>query len=733
MDALPPTPTGSRSDAQRSSTTDAGCARAPGVVPANNATPAGAVDTIDLVSPAPLAPTEINLVSPTDDERMAVRSPVPPTATLAPLSLLVVQAADILAAANESHATNPAHAETPVPLPTLTTPPPATPDQPVHIHPAQAPDFDMLNPEAPAGPVPPESPSPTPPADDEFPPLPSPGAEVMDESTAAQRRAAKGKARARTPVPTPPPAPSPTLPVGESAFLSPIHVDEQSLVNISAIAPLVDANLGGFFENGARPDPHYTAEITQALAASLPDRAELPTLIVATEEVEIAAAIAASRLPDRDTQGASTSRRPESSSGSPPKRPRLDPIDTSSARVTRASAAAAVRAAAAIAGLTGPAPPAPAIVQPAAPPTGVAPGAPAAPPAGAAHVAPAAGAAPIAPVAPAVPVVPAGPPPVYITADRNPPRAYYTPTDTLPHSTADSDIILDNVDPASTALWAGAANTLLAFVGGGSTDPVAEALAGAELVSNAVNLPPSTVRMGAANSANPRLPSPNAFGITGVPPALGAELIRLGVLCTFSITLFIFALNPPRSGFLGIVEGLTFENTAGGAQEAANAITGALSTNTDFIRLVMTHRDALPANFSTQQVLAAVLGSISVVPLELTSPRGPRVVWRVYMRVTTNSVDGYNAIRGAFRQVVFVTAFNNTGCVREDMSCRICRSIDHPTPLCPFPNAPGWMGPTPTSLPPPPTGVNVRGRGRGNSRGRNLPRGARGGRGGRGF
>ncbi|KAJ7449985.1 hypothetical protein B0H11DRAFT_2201984 [Mycena galericulata] len=454
--------TESRSDAQRSSTTDFGRARATETVP-DNATPAGAGETIDLVSPAPSAQTAIKVVSPTDDEG-------------------------------------------------------------------------------------------------------------MDETTAAQRCAAKSKARARTPVSIPPPALSPTLLMDESALLSLIGFDE--------IEPLADANLGGFFENGARPDPCYT------------------------------------------TQGASTSRRPEGSSWSPPMCPRLDPV------------------------------------------------------------------------------VPARPSRVYITADRNPPRVYYTPTDTLPQSTVDPDIILDNVDPACITLWANAPHTLLAFVAGGSTDPVAEALAGADLVSKALNLPPGTVRMGAANSANPRLPAPNAFGITGVPPDLGVELVRRGVLCTPRITLFIFPLNSPRSGFLGIVEGLTFENTASGAKEAANAITGALSTNTDFVRLVMSHRDALPANFSShQEVLAAVLGSVSVVPLELACSL--RVVWRVYMRVTTKSADGYNAIRRAFRQAVFVTAFNNTGRVREDMSCRICRAIDHPTPLCPFPDAPGWMGPTPTSLPPP--------------------------------
>ncbi|KAJ7457917.1 hypothetical protein B0H11DRAFT_202925 [Mycena galericulata] len=141
-------------------------------------------------------------------------------------------------------------------------------------------------------------------------------------------------------------------------------------------------------------------------------------------------------------------------------------------------------------------------------------------------------------------------------------------------------------------------------------------------------------------------------------------------------------LSPPPPAF----ERLTFENTPGGAQEAATAITAALRVNTDFGRLVMSYCDALPSTFST---LDDVLDSVSVAPLELPAPR---VVWRVYMRVTTHIADGYNAIRRAFRDVVFVMPFNNTGYVRGVMSCRICRAIDHPTLLCPFPDTPGWMG-----------------------------------------
>jgi hypothetical protein len=191
-------------------------------------------------------------------------------------------------------------------------------------------------------------------------------------------------------------------------------------------------------------------------------------------------------------------------------------------------------------------------------------------------------------------------------------------------------------------------------------------------------------------------------------------LVRISVASTTPITLFFSTLHPLLSGFQGIVEGFTFTNTPASAQEAVNAVVHGLSTNTAFIQLLMSHRDALPVHWDIQ-LLHAVLGSVTVVPLELASPRDPHIVWRVFMMVTTNNITFYNAIHAAFARVVFITAFNNTGRACADMSCRICPSIDHPSTLCPFPEIEGWMGATPTTLPAAPNTARGQG-GRGGRR-----------------
>ncbi|KAJ6449269.1 hypothetical protein C8R45DRAFT_146720 [Mycena sanguinolenta] len=329
-------------------------------------------------------------------------------------------------------------------------------------------------------------------------------------------------------------------------------------------------------------------------------------------------------------------------------------------------------------------------------------------------------------------------PVVHPTADGNAPRIHITPGP-FPNVTGrNRETLTFNTDPKQIGVWDSDPTTLVAMVSGGSTDRVADAQSIARLAEGVLNLPDGHVRAGAAHAANPQLPPPNLFGINGVPAGLGVFLIEQHVLSTTGLTTFITTLDPPLEGFMGTVEGLTYPNTAAGAQEAAAAVVDTMSRTPNFVQLILSHRDALPPAWTVQQVLDHVLSSVAVVPIELDSGRGTvRVAWRVFMAVTTHRIASFNAIRSSFAQLLFITTWNNTGRVRADMACRICPSIDHPTGLCPFPLVPGWMGHTPTTLPPPATSTeqpnNARG---GGGRGGNANARTRGrarGFGGRGF
>ncbi|KAJ7220948.1 hypothetical protein C8J57DRAFT_1254145 [Mycena rebaudengoi] len=665
--------------------------------------PTSAVDvaapvTIDLVSRA----TTVDIVSPTidADAMLAVRSP-PSSIIDIPISMMVVAAAADLAA------TRPA-------------------------------------------------------PDEDFPPLPAPGDEVMDPVAAAARRAEKEKRRVSLSAEIPQPLTDHNTP----HILSPIDVDAPTFGALDAhtIATstlLDDDSLGGFFDTAAADTTTLERAIEASLATTPEEACPDPHF---DAEMRLAMERSLGRNTDSSSQDASTSRRPTGASGSPPKRPRIDTSRTT--RMTRASSAAATQAAdaagaalvAAAGSISAPATTArPPVVLPtthtpfpppqgsAVPPlpanTTVAQQAiPAAVQAGAAvtGAVPQAAAAAAPQVAAAAVVAAAAallaPPPGaaaqnWATFDGNPPRAFITATDNAPHTVGvDRAFLTNNADANQMRVWDQTPDILLVYVGGGSSDPVADSHLTSALITDVINMPPDVIRVGAASAADARLPTPPAFAVAGVPPALGAELLCLRVLCSTAVTLFVTELHPALSGFLGIVEGFTFPNSPQGAVEAANAILTTHGTSNNFIQLLVSHRDALPANLSIQRVLETVLGSISVTPLELLSPRGCRVVWQVYMMVTMTNAERHCAIRTAFSQVTFGTDFNNAGHVRADMRCRGCFSIDHPTPICPFPLIPGWMGYTATTLTANTiNNANRGGRGRGNGRGR----GGRG-RGGRG-
>ncbi|KAJ7219858.1 hypothetical protein C8J57DRAFT_1536909 [Mycena rebaudengoi] len=577
--------------------------------------------------------------------------------------------------------------------------------------------------------------------DEDFPPLPAPGDEVMDPVAAAARCAEKEKRRVSLSAEIPQPLTDHNTP----HILSPIDVDAPTFGALDAhtIATstlLDDDSLGGFFDTAAadtttleraieaslattpeeaRPDPHFDAEMRLAMERSL------------------------GRNTNSSSQDASTSRRPTGASGSPPKRPRIDTSRTT--RMTRASSTAATRAAdtagaalaAAARSISAPATTArPPVVLPTTHTPFLPPQGSAVPPLPAnttvaQQAIPAAvqvGAAVAAAAAALLAPPPGAAAQNWATFDGNPPRAFITATDNAPHTVGvDRAFLTNNADANQMRVWDQTPDILLVYVGGGSSDPVADSHLASALITDVINMPPDVIRVGAASAADARLPTPPAFAVAGVPPALGAELLRLRVLCSTAVMLFVTELHPALSGFLGIVEGFTFPNSPQGAVEAANAILTTLGTSNNFIQLLVSHRDALPANLSIQRVLETVLGSISVTPLELLSPRGRRVVWQVYMMVTTTNAERHRAIRTAFSQVTFGTDFNNAGHVRADMRCRGCFSIDHPTPICPFPLIPGWMGYTATTLAANTiNNANRGGRGCGNGRGRGRGRGGRG-------
>ncbi|KAJ7180858.1 hypothetical protein C8R46DRAFT_1319225 [Mycena filopes] len=512
-----------------------------------------------------------------------------------------------------------------------------------------------------------------------YPPLPPAGDEVMTQDVPAERKD-KGKAREVAPADSPFVAPATSR---RPSLSSTFGAHDEPPAGEGILSPIEDNTgvLGVPAQTNPRPDhedPHFMADYNTALARSL-----IPA-----------------DAPTNTTAGASTSKRRSEEPESPSKRPRSEEGEISSARVTRASAREA-------AGSNRPrntqpnergtreARPTPAPANEIPTTTRVSTTTTA-----------------TQQTASATPLRTARSPPRspspyeggFMTEDGRPPRIPITPTPEggWPLVTGvDREVLMDPVDKEQTGEWEeeeAEGPTSLAFRMGGSLDPVSDSRALAAAAEGTVNAEPGSARVGAGVAAVEGARPPNVFIIAGLSAFAHRALQEQLVISTANGTFVILPPHPNESGYMGTVVDLAFENTPEGAIGAADVIRRCATKNMQFVQLVQTHRDGVPRNYSIQEIADELRDSITVQPIEITNTLGTRIGWRVYSIVTTRIPAAYRLIRAAFRKTRLVTGFSYRGVVRADMSCAVCRGIDHPTGLCPFPLVPGWMGPSEATI-----------------------------------
>ncbi|KAJ7125861.1 hypothetical protein C8R46DRAFT_1050063 [Mycena filopes] len=234
-----------------------------------------------------------------------------------------------------------------------------------------------------------------------------------------------------------------------------------------------------------------------------------------------------------------------------------------------------------------------------------------------------------------------------------------------------------------------------------------------------------TPSVGRAQAADP---TDTLFFINDLPPYLTMALLAKGCVSADGHA-FIFSPRIPSGPlYLGNVENLEFDDSDYGRQEATRVIRNGLegATGTPFIQSLLRRRDALPAHVPPEQARAALLDSIQVHPMAITKDATVHFAFRVYMETPTHNADGVKEIFDAFQLLRF-RSFESLGTPHEGYYCRMCRSIDHPTGLCPYGLAPGWLGPTIATVTAFYATYNNRGRGRGRGGSGGRARGTGGG------
>ncbi|KAJ7367727.1 hypothetical protein DFH08DRAFT_795862 [Mycena albidolilacea] len=455
-------------------------------------------------------------------------------------------------------------------------------------------------------------------------------------------------------------------------------------------------------------DPFLAADIAQATAVSL----DLTT------------------SHDNATDGASSSRRPAADGGSPSKRLRSNTagdatpapltvvvtaseppttvaaIPTTVAAVPTTAAATPVVASAAapaaapnitstavLATMPAPTP----IAGPkVAPPIVI----PAAAPAAAAAPAPAPEHAPAATDEPAPEAHGSALPPLWLTADGLPPRGSYTltPAGGFPPIVYSTECLLQGVPANLIRMYEEVPHPKFFLVVSGGNGAMMK-MHGLiqEAIGSYLNIDPTAFTLGTPPTAA-NCTSPSLWLAADIPDHLAQAIVDAPILSSTSITLFAFRYNMPIVGFVGIFSGFTLPNTVDGANLARDLIRTVIRADSEITQFVQTHQDTFGPQVSAGHAWEIFPTSVSVVSIVLIVNDTNTVTWRLHVTPPTTSRDHWSQLCRLFGKLHIMTALFGMARLQRALRCRICPSIDHPTPLCPLPSLPGWLGPTPTTI-----------------------------------
>ena len=185
-------------------------------------------------------------------------------------------------------------------------------------------------------------------------------------------------------------------------------------------------------------------------------------------------------------------------------------------------------------------------------------------------------------------------------------------------------------------------------------------------------------------------------------------------ISTKEITIMFVPFKPPPSPFVTSIRGFifideTFEQTETAVtnivMNAMFADTSGSALPTIVRRFIANHRDNIPDTIKDiEDAIRFIRTSIIVKRIDLvkkedigTGEGRAQPVWNVYIFPPSKDEEAMREWRAYLRRTVFVTDSNGAGRTTKTFSCTTCRSEDHPSGMCPYPDQQDWKTPTPTT------------------------------------
>ncbi|KAJ3738258.1 hypothetical protein EV360DRAFT_76984 [Lentinula raphanica] len=176
--------------------------------------------------------------------------------------------------------------------------------------------------------------------------------------------------------------------------------------------------------------------------------------------------------------------------------------------------------------------------------------------------------------------------------------------------------------------------------------------------------------------------------------------------------IFLFLFPPTNDHFLALIEGLTFLNNEEEALECEAFIRRALANHSKIKQLILSKTPSVHPPIAPDAVYQDWLDSLSVTPLVIgrsgtkpdpddIEPEEPLydVGWHLYGRPFTELAPHQKKLQHLLGSLHLSHLYMGRADFKiQPYRCGICRGVDHPIGLCPFPELNKWFRPTLQSI-----------------------------------
>ncbi|KAI5996423.1 hypothetical protein EDD15DRAFT_2164134 [Pisolithus albus] len=202
----------------------------------------------------------------------------------------------------------------------------------------------------------------------------------------------------------------------------------------------------------------------------------------------------------------------------------------------------------------------------------------------------------------------------------------------------------------------------------------------------------------AAKRLREKLPPPWHYLISNIPQSLADFLGRQVAVSTPDVTCFFLPFDPPLPTYLCTLENFALPCTTEADNAVEEVVKMTLLCDREGISFIE-ERLENPSTGAAERAIKSIYASSFTIAL---SPTKRKTLWNVYCRSPPDlSLPDFFTWVCKVRCTEFITEDYGRGTARigdKQLICFGCKSLDHPTGLCPFTSLSGWFGPASQSV-----------------------------------